>query len=119
MRSVATLDAVQRALAAARFSSARTVSYERHGRIAELRIQQRRARVLALASKRLTASRSPLNVDEQAAPRPQWPHLRACPPGAQRTARDPIDTRAGEASQRSARTGRRDERERGMRDRRA
>ncbi len=68
MRNVTTITAVQRALGVARIGAGDTVSDQR--RVAELRIELRRARVLTLASKRLTASPSPLAVDGQAASRP-------------------------------------------------
>ena len=59
---------VQRALGVSRIGSGATVSDQR--RVAELRIELRRARVLTLVSRRLRASTSLLAVDGQAASRP-------------------------------------------------
>ena len=80
MRNATTIAAVQRALGVSPSGSADTVSDQR--RAAQLRIELRRARILALTSKRLTASPSPLAVDGQAAWRPPDGRARECVPPA-------------------------------------
>ena len=67
MSDVTTI-AVQRARRASRSGAGGTVSDQR--RAAEFRIDLRRARILTLVSRRLTAGRSLLGVDGLAASRP-------------------------------------------------
>ena len=100
---------------------AETVSDQRHARTLELEIDQRRGRVLALASKHLTARPTLLTVDEQAARRPDGrtgERVRPAPPSPAERSRSQRH-HAGKASRDSPRSGLRDERERRMRDREA
>ena len=118
MRNATAIAEVQYALGVARIGSSATASHQR--RAAQLGIELRRARILTLVSTRLTASRSPLAVDGQAASRPSMAaRASASPrrPPKRGTARDAKTPCPGELEPISQRTGRRDERERDPPDR--
>jgi hypothetical protein len=82
VRSGASIDAVQRVLAAARIRSAVRDRSRRAARSGSSRLEPRWVRALTLVSKGLTASVSPPAVGGQAAATDGWPRLRAAPAGA-------------------------------------